>query len=172
MSADKPRPAAAIRASVAEVRNDIGPPIQRYVIPLGNPRLFAWTLGNTDADDGWTTIAHSGGTAGRWKRVAAPDQGDDLTNTDATITVAGGPWRVLPAATLSANRTNTVDVTGAVEGDTLEFTRLDTTAHTVTWVNGGPAAGTLATMPVSARSRVLFYFNGTNWVHRASGLML
>lgn len=168
----KPRPAAAIRASVASVRGDIGPPIQRYVVPLDHPELFAWVAGSTDTDDGWTTIGASGGSAGRWKRVARPDQGDDLVDGAETVTVAGGPWRVLPVATLTASCTKILSATGAVEGDLLELTRHDVGAYTVAWTNGGSGGGTVATMPVSARSWLLVYFNGADWVHRRSGAML
>jgi hypothetical protein len=145
--------------------------VEHYLHVLGVPGLFRFYPDSTDTDDGWTVIAPSGN--GRYKRVAFPDRGDDLdATTPQTIGVTGGPWRVIPATTLGADMTLTLDDAGASEGDTIELTRLDVGAYTVAIVNGGPGAGTLCTMPVSARAWGLFYFNGTNWTHRRSSLML
>lgn len=99
-------------------------------------------------------------------------KGADLTDAPATITVAQGKWRVLPAATLSATRAFTLSTTGAVAGDQITITRLDTTANTITVVNGGVGAGTLATLPVSTTGFVKAQFDGTNWALREIGKQL
>jgi hypothetical protein len=165
------RRAAAIWPTLALVRQSIPPVVEHYLHVLGLPGLFKFLPDSTDTDDGWTVIAPSGN--GRYVRVASPDRGDDLdATTPQTIDVTEGPWRVIPAATLGANMTLTLDDAGASEGDTIEITRLDVEAYTVAIVNGGPGAGTLCAMPVSARAWALFYFDGTNWIHRRSGLML
>ena len=98
--------------------------------------------------------------------------GAALTDAPATITVAQGKWRVLPAATLSATRAFTLGTTGAVAGDQITITRLDTTANTITVVNGGAGAGTLATLPVSTTGFVKAQFDGTNWALREIGKQL
>lgn len=99
-------------------------------------------------------------------------KGADLTDAPATITVAQGKWRVLPAATLSATRAFTLSTTGAVAGDQITITRLDATANTITVVNGGAGAGTLATLPVSTTGFVKCQFDGTNWALREIGKQL
>jgi hypothetical protein len=165
------RRAAAIWPAIATLRSSISPIVEQYLYVIGIPGLFKFYPDSIADDDGWTVIAPTGN--GRYRRVAFPDRGDDLDDTTPqTIDVTGGPWRVIPAATLAANTTLNLDDAGAVEGDTLEITRLDVGAYTVAIVNGGPGAGTLCTMPVSARAWAMLYFNGTNWTHRRSCLML
>lgn len=98
-------------------------------------------------------------------------KGTDLANEDKTLTVAGGNWYVMPAATLSANdRTITLGTSGAVAGDQIEVTRLDTVAHTLTFVNGGVGAGTLYVMANSKIGYAKFQFDGTNWALRSFGV--
>jgi len=162
-----------IVATVAELRARPGTYLARYawVLELGTP--FRWVLNSTATNDGRTVITSLvGGFQGAWLRCRTPDAGADLGDADATLTVGGGFWYTLPAATLTANRVVTLDPTNAEAGDPIEVTRLDTTAYTLTVVNGGPASGTLFTMPVSARSFALAYFNGSDFVPRRSGLML
>lgn len=97
------------------------------------------------------------------------DAGAALTDAPATITVAQGKWRVLPAATLTATRAFTLSTTGAVAGDQITITRLDATANTITIVNGGAGAGTIATLPVSVVGFATCQFDGTNWALRQVG---
>lgn len=92
--------------------------------------------------------------------------GAALTDADATIQIGEGAWRRLPAATLGATRTVTLGTTGAVAGDQITITRLDTTANTFVIVNGGAGAGTLYTFPVSVVGGAKFQFDGTNWALR------
>jgi hypothetical protein len=89
--------------------------------------------------------------------------GAALTDADATIQIGDGGRRVLPDATLTANRTVTLGTTSAVAGDIIEIARIDTEAFTLAVVNGGPGAGTLLTMAVSAMLYGKFRFDGTNW---------
>lgn len=96
-------------------------------------------------------------------------KGADLTDASPTITLAQGKWRVMPAATMSAGRTITLDPAGCVAGDQLEVTRLDASANTLAFINGGPGAGTLLTMPVSKVNFAKFQFDGTNWALKECG---
>lgn len=104
------------------------------------------------------------------ERETKAAKGTDLTNADATIQISAGRWRVLPAATLSANRVLTLGTTGAVAGDTFEITRLDTTAFTYAIANGGGGGGTLITFPVSKTACARCRYDGTNWALRLFGI--
>lgn len=98
-------------------------------------------------------------------------KGADLTDAAATIVIGGGTWRVLPASTLSANRVLTLGTTGAVAGDKIEVTRLDTGAYTYAVANGGVGAGTLVTLAASKVASATFQFDGTNWALRTVGTL-
>lgn len=95
-------------------------------------------------------------------------KGANLGDTSPTLAWSDGR-RVQPAASLSANRTVTLGVAAGADGRLptagarWEFTRLDTGAFTLAFVNGGPGAGTLRTLPVSAVGSAVFEFNGTDW---------
>lgn len=182
MGSPTPRRSPTIIPTISVAQSSLGPvvgpddtaPIWHV---LGTPGLFIWHLGSviTD-DDGATCIETSGGQQGRFLRERCPDRGDDLTNAAATIYPSGKRWRVLPASTLTANRTITLGVASSTasveEGDWLLVTRQDVGAFTLTLLNGGPSAGNVAVMPISQRAWCLAYFDGTNWIHRASGLAL
>ena len=155
---------ASLRAPTSATRYSI-------IRDLGGA-LFYWLLNDTKTADNVNVIAGSGGATGNWIRVREDDRGANLTNADATIQVSGKRWRVLPAATLSANHSLTLGTTYAVAGDTITITRLDTTANTYAIINGGTGAGTIATMPVSARSFLVAQFDGTDWSQKISALML
>lgn len=165
--------AIRVRPSAASVRSDQGPPVAHYALILDLPGApFRFAAGSSAAEDGWTAIVPTGGgTAGAWLRCREADKGANITGT-AAITVGGKRWRRIAVGALSANATLTLSTTNAVEGDIIEFTRLDVGAYTVAFVNGGAGAGTLATMPVSARAFVSVYFDGTDWLLRDSHLML
>lgn len=150
-------------------------------IKLDDMTLWVWSSTSAAAADS----AHIAPTdvaagAGRWIRVDESAQslvdegrgpaGANLTDADANLTIAGGQWRKLPAATLSAGRTLTLQPTGAAAGDQIEVTRLDATANTLAFVNGGPGAGTLFTMAISKIGWARFQFDGTNWALRAFGV--
>lgn len=100
----------------------------------------------------------------------SPAAGAALTDASPTVTVLQGKWRVLPAATLSTDRTITLGTTGAIAGDKLEFTRLDVSAHQLIFVNGGAGAGTLFTMAVSKLGCATFQYDGTNWALKSFGV--
>jgi len=159
-----PRRAATIRTSVAAMEADIGPAIQHFNVPLDMPALYKFVVGDTSTADSVAVLGHNGGTAGKWIRVRMPLAGANLTNADATIQVGGNYWRVLPAATLTANRQLTLGTTNAAAGDVITITRLDAEAFTYAVLNGGPAAGTLVTLPVSVKAFADFYFDGTDWL--------
>ncbi len=166
-----PRRAATIMASRAAIAADRGPDTERYAVPLDRPALYVWRIKTEDTEDGVRILTHDGGNTGQWEEVRFPDRGSDLTDANATIAVSGDVWRVLPAATLTTNRTITLDDELAQDGDRIEVTRLDSTANTVAIVNGGPGAGTLVTLPASSRSFAKFYFDGTDWLLREAAAM-
>jgi hypothetical protein len=86
-----------------------------------------------------------------------------LTDADATITVAQGSEHKLPDATLTMDRTVTLDPTAGTD-EVLRISRLDVTAHQLIVVNGGGGGGTIFTFPVSVKRVADFRFDGTNWV--------
>lgn len=130
-----------------------------------------WQFNGTSSASAGSTVIVPDAGSGRWLALSskAAPAGTDLTDAPATITVAQGSWRKMPAATLSATRAFTLGTTGAVAGDQIEITRLDTTANTMTVVNGGVGAGTLFTFPVSKIGSARFQFDGTNWALRTVG---
>ena len=169
-----PRLFAIIRNSIAHLRADTARETEGYVTPLDVPALFRWVLGSQLADDGWTTIVPTGTSSyiGAWVRVREDDKGADLTSSSTSLTVGGKRWRRIPISTLSADQTIALSTTNAAAGDWILITREDVGAYTVALTNSGPAAGTVVTLPVSARSWALLYFDGVNWLHRASGMSL
>lgn len=107
--------------------------------------------------------------AGVSQAVAGMTQGKgaDLTDADATITLAQGTWRVLPAATLGAARAVTCSNTGAYRGAQLTITRLDATANALTIKNSG--GSTLAVLPASKVNFVDLQHDGTDWFLKRLG---
>jgi hypothetical protein len=77
--------------------------------------------------------------------------------------VSGGNQYTLPASTLSVTRAKTLSTSGAVTGEVIRIVRLDTTAYTMTVVNGGAGGGTIYTFPASVARVADFRFDGTNW---------
>ncbi len=132
------------------------------------------------------SVAFAAGIAQKFRRRGAPEQylsdimesalgfehevfpkGANITAT-ATAQWSDGLRRVIPP-TLGANITITLGVAAGadgrlpVAGKRWQFTRTDVAAFTVAFVNGGPGAGTLKTLPVSAIGFAEFEFDGTNW---------
>jgi hypothetical protein len=170
-----PRQKATVYLTAADLASDPGPrTTTRYAIVLElGPEVFRWVYGSTDTADDVNIIGSAaGGAAGRWVRTRGAIRGADLTDANATLLVSGDRLRVIPPATITDNRTLTLGATGAVEGDWIQVTRNGTEAFTVTLVNGGAGAGNVAVMPISARSWTIATFDGTNWIHKASGLSL
>lgn len=87
----------------------------------------------------------------------------NLANSDATIAVGDGHLRIIQPSTATANRTTTLGTTGASKGHVLGVKRLDATAYTWAFVNGGAAGETIYTMAVSLRQEAWFWFDGVNW---------
>ena len=165
-----PRRASTIRVSKAKMEADLGPMVTHYNTPLDTPQLYEWLVGDTSTVDNLTVLGHQGGTAGRWKLVRTPVLGADLTDADESLTVGGNFFRVLPAATpLTASRAKTLSTTNAASGDMIHILRLGLGAFTMTVVNGGPAAGTLFTLPSGQSWWAKAYFNGTDWVVHSAG---
>lgn len=163
MSSDDPPRAATIRTSVSVIESDQGPRIAHYERPLDYAKLYQWIVDDASTADDVAVLSHTGGTAGRWHLVRIDDLGDDLTDADATIYVGGKFDRVLPASTLTVNRTLTLGTTNAAAGDKLTIVRRDVEAYTYQIDNGGAGGGTLCTMPVSTAYWATFRFDGTDW---------
>lgn len=103
-----------------------------------------------------------------WVQISEGGPGTALTDTATqTIQSSEGSWRQLP--TLGQGGTLTLGTTAAVEGDTIQITRTDTSAFTYAIDNGGVGAGTLITLPASKVASAKFYFDGTNWALKELG---
>lgn len=157
-----PRRASTIRTTRAAMAADRGPDIEHYNTPLDTPRLYRWVVAATDTVDNLTVLTHQGGTVGRWRLVRDDVKGAVLTDADETLTVGGNFYRLLSAAQ-TANRSKTMSITNAAAGDIVRIVRTSTAAFTLAIINGGPAAGTITTLPASQRWWVEVYFNGTDW---------
>lgn len=170
--------AIVVVADVGALRSQPGPslfPTYCFVLSLG--AVYAWTPNSQATDAGTDTstavVPLTGGFEGAWLRQWLDDEAlDPLGNADATLTVDQGLWLTLPAGTLAANHTLTLSTTNAAPGAYVEVTRLDTSGNTFTLVNGGQAGGTVCVMPAGSRSNALAWFDGANFLHRRSGLML
>lgn len=171
---EKPRQSAIVYETADGLAQDPGPQTDiRYAVVLElGPEIFKWYLYASDAADGVNVIAPSGGASGRWKRARFDDRGDDLGDANITLLVSGGRTRILPTATLTADRTLTLDDAGAVQGDEILVVRNDAAAFVLTIANGGAGGGNVAVMPVSSRAWCLARFDGTNWIHMQSALAL
>jgi hypothetical protein len=171
--------AAGIWPSAAVLRTGTPPACERFALVRDLGRLFRFVVADASEDDGYTAIVPALG-GGAWLDVPEDDRGADLATAtgSATIGVYGGPWRVIPAATLTGDVTYTLDpyysdgTTLVRRGSSLLFTRLDSTAHAVSWVNGGAGAGTISTFANSQQAWLWAWFDGANWVKRASGVMV
>lgn len=165
-----PRRAATIRTSIAAMQADFGPKITHYNSPLDKPRLYRWSVGATDTIDNVTVLGHNGGTPGRWFLVRDDTKGADLTDNDETIAVGDNFFRVLPAATpLTAQRVKTLSPTNAAAGDIVHILRQGLGAFDMLIDNGGPAAGTIFTLPASQSWWARVYFDGANWIAHSAG---
>lgn len=170
-----PRQKATVYLTAEDLANDPGPQTTvRYAVVLElGPEPFRWVYDDvTDADNINVIETNGTGGPGRWHRTRAVARGDDLVDGNQTIDVSGNRWRVIPAATITGNSTVTIDDAGAVEGDEIFITRNGTEAFTVTIANGGAGGGNIAVCPAGSRAWVIAAFDGTNFVHKASGLSL
>lgn len=86
-----------------------------------------------------------------------------LTDASVSVTTSTGSELTLPAATLTANRTITINAGSAAAGEVLRIIRRDATAFTLAIVNGGVGGGTMYTFPVSVARVADFQWDGTNW---------
>ena len=131
--------------------------------PRLDSTITAPTLGLVQFySDTWENLACKDPSDRVWPLLTGA-MGAALTDASPTIQIGDGGRRVLPASTLTANRTITLGTTSAVAGNIIEIARLDVEAFTVAVVNGGAGAGTLMTFAVSAREYAKFKFDGTNW---------
>lgn len=114
-------------------------------------------------------VKDSLGVVRDWAGPGTVTYGATLIDADVLIDISGKSSRRLLTATLGANRTCTIATTGAVSGDRIRITRADVSAWTYAIINGGPAAGTMQTMPGSEKWFGDFDFDGTNWFRSAEG---
>jgi hypothetical protein len=80
----------------------------------------------------------------------------------SSVYTSGGNWYTVPAATLGGDRTIELSHQGALYGDTLKITRLDTTLHALTVQDEGGTP--LVVMPGLAAHSSLFQFDGAHFV--------
>lgn len=98
-----------------------------------------------------------------------PIEGAALTNADVTKNPAsdGASEYTLPAATLSANHTLTLGVTGSPPtGLIVTIVRRDRTNKTYAVINGGTNGGTMFTFAASPGQdqAISFMYNSVDWV--------
>ena len=166
------RHVATIYPTPAQLQTQAGPiTATRYAYVSSLGALFEWQFGTVKTPDNFNTIGHSGGGAGTWVRVRSQDKRALLTDSDATITVSEGGWRILPAATLTTGRNVTISDTDAEAGDQVTVTRLDTTSNVLTVKNGGAGGGDVAEMLGSKVSFIRCEFDGTDWQVRELGAL-
>ncbi len=130
----------------------------------GTKPVLGWILEVKDSTHAYIVVdpivnmalAASLGAAGDPTSVA-------LTDASATITLAQGAWRSMPAATMTTDRTITVSTAGASLGSTMRITRKDLTAFHLSTVDGGAGTPTLAVMPGGRFAEIWIVFDGTNW---------
>jgi len=176
--------AEGIYPNAAALRQVTPPTVQHFARLLGGnpPGHFAYVPTSTlTTDDGWTTIiplSPPPTNGGAWVIEPDVDRGADITTASGTVVVGwyGGPWRVIPAATLTGGLTvqldgDYVDAGAIPAGATIELTRLDLGAYTVTVVDKGSST-TLCVMPVSAAAHGVFYFTGSAFMKRSCVQML
>jgi len=93
-----------------------------------------------------------------WARPdVSDDPNDSVGDTDTTLTVDTDTTVQYYSTALTANRTITLDTTGAREGSQFTVFRTDGAAFTLD-------VGGLQTIPVSTDAVVTVNFNGTAWV--------
>lgn len=120
--------------------------------------------------DGWRWVVQATGiTPTQSAKLAAVDlfqAGTALTDASATITPAADKASeyTLPAATLTANRTLTLGVTGSpVTGSLVQITRRDLTAHTfLVQDDASTALFTFGSAPTAPQG-ICCRYNGTHY---------
>lgn len=96
-------------------------------------------------------------------------KGANLVAGDQTVKWSDGLRRVMPAATMAGAVVITLSTAAGADGrlplagDRWQFTRLDVTANTLAFLNGGTGAGTLATLVASKLGYCEVEFDGTDW---------
>ncbi len=104
-------------------------------------------------------VTKVGATGGGGSEPEEPDF-EALPDADTTIDFGESDDWLLPAETLTDDRTATLDPATATAGETYRVRRDDATANTYTLVNGGPLGGDLE---LEADKMVSFYFDGEDF---------
>jgi hypothetical protein len=169
-----PRRAATILQPVAgstglaKIAAERGEPTSKWVVNEDTGDLYRWVPGNIDAEDGFNIIEAASGPTGRFHRVVADRHGADLGDANATITVAQGLIRILPA--LTGNRTITLSAAGAKPGDEIELVRQDAIANTVTVVDA-VTTNTVALLDAGLAVVARFRFRTAGWYQSWPGTL-
>lgn len=101
--------------------------------------------------------------------ASEPVIGTALTDVaTTTIQRVGRVSRYSLAGAMSQDDTITLGTTGAVYGDVIRVIRTSTSAHTLSFVNGGAGAGTLAVLVASKIGWFQAWFDGANWQYDGS----
>ena len=98
---------------------------------------------------------------------------EDSEVSGANITATGNAPRLgrvtrYLAAALGGATVTTLPTSGAVKGDIIRIIRTDTSAVTLSVVNGGAGAGTLCALVASKVGFAFAKFDGTNWIYDGS----
>jgi hypothetical protein len=182
MANDHSRRAATIIAPATgqtgaeKIAAEPGFPKPVYYLTLDTFDLYKFVPGDTSTADDYNVIdPQGGGTSGRYIRIVPGGDplGDDLTDADATLTVAQGRAHVLPTSTLTDNRTATLSTTGAQVGDRKIISRQDQEAYTYT-VNNGLDDSAIAMLNASTKQWVEFLYKSAaaGWIQLAAGPLL
>ena len=106
-----------------------------------------WTRPDSNADTNTTDISGNS--------ITTENAIDTVGDTDKTLTVGDHTMQVW-STTLTANRTVTLDTTGAITGDSFTVQRTAGGAFTLD-------VGGLKTVPASVQAIVVVRFNGAAW---------
>lgn len=133
----------------------------RYAFTLDSgSRLFRWVPDSVAEEDGQLVVVQStgGGAPGAWISNREDVRGDDIA-ASGTIQIGDGFWRKVTATSAVSV---TLGVENATTGDYIIVTNASDYIATV--INGGPGAGTLATLQPGGSAVVYAYFVDSNWV--------
>ncbi len=133
-------------------------------VTLGTTAItFALAAGIVTATDGLLL------TGSVLTSLNAATYGTALGDDAAAILLSAGAQRVLPAATLTANRSKALSMTGATAKKQITILRLDQSANTLTITDAGPGTPTLCVFPAGWMGSATFQSDGTNWFLKSIG---
>jgi hypothetical protein len=171
-----PRIPAEIVDTVATLKGRSGFITEHFVAVRDTGLTYRWEPNSTVTTNDREVIGHTGGVAGRFLPIGpfagnAPE-GAALVDGGETISVYQGFRRTLPLSTLTGTSVGTLGTVGAEKWAEVHILRLDAEAFTYAIANGGAGSGTLVTFASATPSWGVFYFDGTNWLVRATGVLI